>query len=228
MGWNPENCYHFNSGRRKNSLCCLGRKGHAEISLCVAPITPNQTMFHHDGGECWALFWELQRKVKPLMTSGGSKIHSKDIRWLQNSKRTNKVQVGNKKRSFTKSCGWKSAKNTCAMNCHGSTQGEFIKVIVSSSRLSCWFFLVKGKLQKISFDARQTASLRFHLSAVDGEAGNTQRTLSKGRGECWRGVCTRFNPNVSDKSLRTSLFWGVNQQHTASSLQHEQLKHHPS
>lgn len=91
MGWNPEKCFHFNSGGRKTLSAAWGEKA----TLKLATFAWQQS---HQTNHCSirteentfdrALFWALQRKFKPLMTSGGSKRHGKDIRWRQKSKRT--------------------------------------------------------------------------------------------------------------------------------------------
>lgn len=141
------------------------------------------------------------------MTSSGSKTHGRDIRGLQNSKRTNKVQVGNKKRSVRKSRGWTRERDTCAMNCHGWTQGAFIKAIVSSSSLSCWLW------SKANYRKYHLMHCEVALSSVCSGWRSWQRPADAQQR-------TRRVLDVPDRSLRTSLFWGVNQQHSAGSLQH--------
>lgn len=162
-------------------------------------------------------FWELQRKFKPLTTSGGSETHGKDTVRLQNSERTNKVQGGHKKRSFRKSCG-EGANIYLSFHLHASAAGYVGQRLITENIIWC------------------QSHCKFALSSkLEGGAVCSQRRLSQ------MEALDKARDRIEEESVRfrkkplklSVLRWRVNQQHTAASLllrhhifsAHVQLKH---
>ena len=154
----------------QSKLCRVRRKGKA------AKIRQKLATFHQNGTEyqifrvctLTVVFWQLPWKWEPLITLCRSKTHDKDTKahWIKPRKHSQACKTFGE---GSERVVWEGEEDTCVITDRGSTRESSSKWPFHLHASAASYIWSKVNL-KISFDARQTPSLLFHLSNLDGEA----------------------------------------------------------